>query len=116
MAGSTKYDKFSGIARDRLDQIKYSLLRHEKNPGDREFINDISRSVKAIRSAAMPVGLGKVSELCFHLGSALDIIRRNRRECKLRFSLEQDRDRTAVQRDSTLAAAASRTAGSRSVE
>ena len=67
MADSSKFAGFVEKAADRLEQIKQSLLKHEKNPNDREFINDIFRSVHAIKNGALPAGFGRISELCFHL-------------------------------------------------
>ena len=78
MVDSSKFAEFIDQANDKLEQVKLSLLRHEKNPKDREFLNDIYRSVRSIKTAALPVGLGRVPELCFHLESLLDLIRQER--------------------------------------
>lgn len=78
MADSTKFAEFTKTAQGKLELVKSGLLRHEKNPGDREFINDILRSIRSIKNASLPQGLGRVSELCFHLENMLGLIRRNR--------------------------------------
>lgn len=78
MADSSKYAGFIDQATDRLEQIKQSLLKHEKNPNDREFLNDIYRAVHAIKNGALPAGLGRISELCFHLENLLQQIRQDR--------------------------------------
>jgi len=78
MVDSSKFAEFIDQANDKLEQIKLSLLRHEKNPKDREFLNDIYRSVRSIKTAALIAGLGRVPELCFHLESLLDLIRQER--------------------------------------
>ena len=78
MVDSSKFARFIDKAADRLDQIKQSLLKHEKNPNDREFLNDIFRAVHAIKNAALPIGLGRISELCFHLENFLQGIRHDR--------------------------------------
>ncbi|MHB8790263.1 MAG: chemotaxis protein CheA [Desulfobulbaceae bacterium] len=80
MADSSRFARFIEKTTDRLDQIKQSLLKHEKNPNDREFLNDIFRAVHAIKNAALPVGLGRISELCFHLENFLQRIRQDRIE------------------------------------
>ena len=78
MVDSSKFARFIDKAADRLEQIKQSLLKHEKNPNDREFLNDIFRSVHAIKNAALPMGLGRISELCFYLENFLQSIRTDR--------------------------------------
>lgn len=78
MVDSSKFARFVEKAADRLEQIKQSLLKHEKNPNDREFLNDIFRAVHAIKNAALPMGLGRISELCFHLENYLQNIRHDR--------------------------------------
>ena len=78
MADSSKFAGFLEKAADRLEQIKQSLLKHEKNPNDREFINDIFRSVHAIKNGALPAGFGRISELCFHLENFVQRIRQER--------------------------------------
>lgn len=78
MADSSKFAGFVEKAADRLEQIKQSLLKHEKNPKDREFINDIFRSVHAIKNGALPAGFGRISELCFHLENFVQRIRQER--------------------------------------
>ncbi len=78
MVESTRFSDFIETARARLDLIRQCLLRHEKNPDDREFLNDYYRSVRALKDASLPLGLGRFSELCFHLESILTVIRRNR--------------------------------------
>ncbi|MHB8809889.1 MAG: chemotaxis protein CheA [Desulfobulbaceae bacterium] len=78
MADSSKFAGFLEKAADRLEQIQQSLLKHEKNPNDREFINDIFRSVHAIKNGALPAGFGRISELCFHLENFVQRIRQER--------------------------------------
>ena len=75
MTDPSKFADFSIKANENLDQIETSLLRHDRNPKDREFLNDISKSVNAIKSAAIPLGLSRTIELCHHLDSLLNLIR-----------------------------------------
>ena len=56
MADSSKFADFTEKAKQNIEQIKIGLLRHDKNPQDREFLNDISKSIQSIRKAAIPDG------------------------------------------------------------
>ena len=80
MADSSKIASFTEKAKQNLEQIKIGLLRHDKNPQDREFLNDISKSAHSIRKDAIPVGLPRIIELCQSLENLINLIKEEKKE------------------------------------
>lgn len=80
MNNSQKNKDFIEKTNQKLELINSSLLKHEKNPRDKEFLNDIFRSVRSIRNAALRAGFGRISELSFHMTGLLDRITQARME------------------------------------
>jgi chemotaxis protein histidine kinase CheA len=58
----------------KLELISQNLLRHEKKPTDREFLNDIFKAIRSIRNDALHAGFGRISELSFHAAGLIDRI------------------------------------------
>lgn len=80
MVDSSKFAKFIEKAKQNIEQIKIGLLRHDKNPQDREFLNDISKSVSSIKNAAAPLSLPRTIELCHNLEILINLIKEERKE------------------------------------
>ncbi len=80
MVDSSKFADFTEKAKQNIDQIKIGLLRHDKNPEDREFLNDISKSINSIKNAAEPVGVPRIIELCSNLEELINLIRDKKKE------------------------------------
>lgn len=59
---------------EKLELISQNLLRHQKKPKDREFLNDIFRAIRSIRNDALHAGFGRISELSFHVAGLIDSI------------------------------------------
>ena len=80
MTDSSQFAEFAIKAKENLDQIKSSLLRHDRNPKDREFLNDISKSIKSIKKTATPLELSSTAELCDELDILINLIRDEKKE------------------------------------
>lgn len=80
MVEPSQFANFIEKAKQNIDQIKFGLLRHDKNPKDREFLNDISKSINSIKNAAMPLGLSRIMDLCHNLDNLISLIREEKKE------------------------------------
>ena len=80
MADSSKFADFTEKAKQNIEQIKIGLLRHDKNPQDREFLNDISKSLNSIKNSAVPIGLSRIDELCHNLEILINLIKEEKKE------------------------------------
>ena len=80
MVDSSKFADFTEKAKQNIDQIKIGLLRHDRHPKDREFLNDIVKSVRSIKSGALSAGLPRISELCHNLENLINLIREEKKE------------------------------------
>jgi len=84
MNNSQKIKDFIEKTNERLELIDLSLLKHQRNPKDREFLNDIFRSMRSIRNSALKARFGRISELAFHMADLLDLI------CQEKLELDDD--------------------------
>lgn len=62
-------------ANEHLEEMESSLLRLEKNPADKESMNDIFRAIHTIKGASQFVGLPRISELSHKMENLLDLLR-----------------------------------------
>jgi two-component system chemotaxis sensor kinase CheA len=64
---------------EHLEEMEGNLLQLESDPGNRETLNDIFRSVHTIKGAAEYMGLERIAELSHKLENLLDLMRHNER-------------------------------------
>ncbi len=69
-----KIGEFIEKMNKNLELIRVNLRNHEKDSKDREFINDVFRTIRSIRNDALHAGFGRVSELAFHLTGLIDSV------------------------------------------
>ncbi|MDJ0990404.1 MAG: Hpt domain-containing protein [Desulfobacterales bacterium] len=62
---------------EHLEEMESNLLRLEANPGDRETLDNIFRSVHTIKGASEYLGLESLAELSHKLENLLDRLRRS---------------------------------------
>jgi two-component system chemotaxis sensor kinase CheA len=64
---------------EHLEEMESNLLQLESDPGNRETLNDIFRSVHTIKGAAEYLGMERIAELSHKLENLLDLLRHNER-------------------------------------
>lgn len=64
---------------DHLAVMESSLLQLEVDPGDKETLNDLFRSLHTIKGAAEYMGLGRIAELSHKLENLLELLRQGGR-------------------------------------
>ena len=62
---------------EHLEEMEGNLLRLETDPGNRETLNDIFRSVHTIKGASEYLGMERIAELSHKLENLLDLMRHN---------------------------------------
>ncbi|MGD8698146.1 MAG: chemotaxis protein CheA [Gemmatimonadales bacterium] len=70
---------FAAEARDHLTEISRGLMSLEENPGDRESLDAVFRSVHTIKGMAAAMGYDIATRLAHNIESALDEVRSDRR-------------------------------------
>jgi two-component system chemotaxis sensor kinase CheA len=66
-------------ATDHLEEMESNLLLLEKDPENREVLNEIFRSIHTIKGASMFVGLPRISELSHKMENLLDLLRQGQK-------------------------------------
>jgi two-component system chemotaxis sensor kinase CheA len=66
---------FLSESREHLDILNKALLELEKNPEDRDRINEIFRSAHTLKGMAATMGFMDISELSHRMENVLDLIR-----------------------------------------
>lgn len=64
---------------EHLEEMEGNLLQLETDPGNRDTLNDIFRSVHTIKGAAEYLGMERIAELSHKLENLLDLMRHNAR-------------------------------------
>lgn len=67
-------------AMEHLERVEPNLLRLEQDPGNREIVEEIFRSLHTIKGGSSFLGFGSITELSHKLESILDRLRRGRVE------------------------------------
>jgi two-component system chemotaxis sensor kinase CheA len=67
-------------ATDHLEEMEANLLLLEKDPENREVLNEIFRSIHTIKGASMFVGLPRISELSHKMENLLDLLRQGQKK------------------------------------
>jgi two-component system chemotaxis sensor kinase CheA len=67
-------------ANEHLEEMEASLLKLEKDPDDKEIMNDIFRAIHTIKGASQFVGLPRISELSHKMENLLDLLRQGEKE------------------------------------
>ena len=62
---------------EHLEEMEGNLLQLETDPGNRDTLNDIFRSVHTIKGAAEYLGMERIAELSHKLENLLDLMRHN---------------------------------------
>jgi len=62
---------------EHLEEMEGNLLQLETDPGNRDILNDIFRSVHTIKGAAEYLGMERIAELSHKLENLLDLMRHN---------------------------------------
>ena len=62
---------------EHLGEMENNLLQLEADPGNREILNDIFRSVHTIKGASEYLGMARIAELSHKLENLLDLMRHN---------------------------------------
>lgn len=71
--------EFITEATDHLEEMEANLLILEKDPENREVLNEIFRSIHTIKGASMFVGLPRISELSHKMENLLDLLRQGQK-------------------------------------
>jgi len=66
---------FADETREHLEELESSLLRLESDPGDRELLNTIFRSIHTIKGASEYLGFERIAQLSHRLENLLDLFR-----------------------------------------
>ncbi|MCK5228974.1 MAG: Hpt domain-containing protein, partial [Desulfobulbaceae bacterium] len=64
---------------EHLEEMETNLLKLEKDPGNREILNDIFRSAHTIKGSSEYLGMVKIAELSHKLETLLDMVRQGER-------------------------------------
>ena len=67
-------------AHEHLEEMESSILKLEKDPDDKEIMNDIFRAIHTIKGASQFVGLPRISELSHKMENLLDLLRQGEKE------------------------------------
>jgi two-component system chemotaxis sensor kinase CheA len=62
---------------EHLEEMEGNLLQLETDPGNRDTLNDIFRSVHTIKGASEYLGMARIAELSHKLENLLDLMRHN---------------------------------------
>ena len=62
---------------EHLEEMEGNLLQLETDPGNRDILNDIFRSVHTIKGASEYLGMERIAELSHKLENLLDLMRHN---------------------------------------
>ncbi len=66
---------FAAEARDYLQSLNEDLLKFEKNPGDKETVDDMFRAAHSLKGMAGTMGFHELAEFTHEMESVLDILR-----------------------------------------
>ena len=66
---------FADEAREHLEELESSLLRLESDPGDRELLDTIFRSMHTIKGSSEYLGFERIAQLSHRLENLLDLFR-----------------------------------------
>ncbi|MBC2734340.1 MAG: chemotaxis protein CheA, partial [Desulfobacteraceae bacterium] len=62
---------------EHLEEMEGNLLQLETDPGNRDTLNDIFRSIHTIKGASEYLGMERIAELSHKLENLLDLMRHN---------------------------------------
>ncbi|HBN97238.1 MAG TPA: chemotaxis protein CheA, partial [Firmicutes bacterium] len=68
-------DVFAAEARDYLQSLNEDLLSFEKNPGDKETVDDMFRAAHSLKGMAGTMGFDELAEFTHEMESVLDLLR-----------------------------------------
>lgn len=68
-------DVFAAEARDYLQSLNDDLLSFEKNPGDKETVDDMFRAAHSLKGMAGTMGFDELAEFTHEMESVLDLLR-----------------------------------------
>ncbi|HSO21020.1 MAG TPA: chemotaxis protein CheA, partial [Desulfosarcina sp.] len=68
-------EDFADETREHLEELESSLLRLESDPGNRELLNTIFRSMHTIKGASEYLGFERIARLSHRLENLLDLFR-----------------------------------------
>lgn len=71
---------FAAEARDYLQSLNDDLLRFEKNPGDKETVDDMFRAAHSLKGMAGTMGFDELAEFTHEMESVLDLLRNHELE------------------------------------
>jgi two-component system, chemotaxis family, sensor kinase CheA len=77
MADLSLLQDFVAETVEHLEEMEGNLLQLETDPGNRDILNDIFRSVHTIKGASEYLGMVRIAELSHKLENLLDLMRHN---------------------------------------
>ena len=75
MTDNSLLEDFADETREHLEELESSLLRLESDPGNRELLNTIFRSMHTIKGASEYLGFERIAQLSHRLENLLDLFR-----------------------------------------